>query len=84
MLSVQYLCCLMHYRQTQPIINYWLNRAAESITAQATVTESVPEIVSLSLRDRVRAARQTLALFQHHDGITGTSKDEVRADYAQK
>lgn len=42
------------------------------------------QVVEGSLASRLSKARMWHSLFQHHDGVTGTARDNVVIDYAQK
>ncbi|PSN33505.1 Alpha-mannosidase 2x, partial [Blattella germanica] len=83
------------YFTTRP---YWkiLDRELESNLRSAEILYTVAlnrarqhgfnKTIQLLERDyeRITKARQSLALFQHHDAITGTSKSFVMHDYALK
>lgn len=58
-------------------------RGAEILASIAWI-RGHPQLAEGSLSSRLREARQWHSLFQHHDGVTGTSKDHVVVDYAKK
>ncbi|XP_077300371.1 alpha-mannosidase 2 [Arctopsyche grandis] len=62
-------------------------RAAEMILALARTRADVPHVLltpEAGLSSKLESSRQSLALFQHHDGVTGTSRDPVVVDYGNK
>lgn len=71
-----------------------LDRLVEHFLRNAEITYSLANLVQIdrdrkfeqanSLFSQLMVARHNLGLFQHHDGITGTSKSYVVLDYSNK
>lgn len=59
-------------------------RSAEILYTMAQARKSLSLHDASVMYDKLRTVRRTLALFQHHDAITGTSKKDVVRDYAKR
>lgn len=63
----------------------FLNRGAEIIFSLALGhSKHHGKFPFEELFPKLVGARRELALFQHHDGVTGTAKDHVVVDYGQR
>ncbi|GFO22526.1 alpha-mannosidase [Plakobranchus ocellatus] len=62
-------------------------RSAEIILSLARVKAWQKNVANFPIRvlaQKIEGSRRALALFQHHDGITGTAKDHVVEDYGKR
>ena len=73
--------------QSQFCYLFNLCRGAEIIFSLALTEARKNKVSSFpehKLMSHLVESRRSLGLFQHHDGITGTARDFVVADYGQK
>lgn len=72
------------YKKMSKELEYWL-RTSEILysLAKSLISSSLQKIIDNDYAFLI-SARQKLGLFQHHDAITGTSKEIVMRDYMQK
>ena len=75
------------HKNLDRILEHYL-RSAETLYSMMWaemeyVGSDFPQLAEPLIEDLI-VGRQNLALFQHHDGVTGTAKDHVVVDYSQK
>ncbi|KAF8382424.1 aman-2 [Pristionchus pacificus] len=71
------------YKQLDRVLQHYL-RSAEIVFSLSHMSGGDSGPASEESFERLVRARRALALFQHHDGVTGTGKDHVVKDYGQK
>lgn len=67
---------VMHMVRSADILFTLAQWNASSATAEGSTL--------VSLYDRLVRARRWMSLFQHHDAVAGTARDDVVIDYAKK
>jgi len=70
------------YKRYDRVLEYYLRSAEISLTLAATLSNQPSNFKKEY--EMLDFSRKNLALFQHHDGITGTAKDFVVNDYADR
>lgn len=59
-------------------------RSAEILFSIGCITSEIDPETREKLSQALNYARLNLDIFQHHDGITGTSKNNVANDYSSR
>ena len=70
-------------KQQDRLVEQYL-RCAEILFSFWKLEERSNQLREDNFFEKLKISRQNLALFQHHDGITGTSASHVVKDYANK
>lgn len=81
-----YFTSRVFYKRLDRLVEYYL-RNAEIVFSLSNLAQMDREnkfSLANKLFKQLLVARRYLSLFQHHDGITGTSKTYVVNDYANK
>jgi alpha-mannosidase II len=81
-----YFTSRVFYKRLERILEYYLRTAEITYSLSNLIQKSYTNkyVNGKVLYEKLTTARRNLALFQHHDGITGTSKTPVVLDYADK
>lgn len=81
-----YYTSRVFYKRLDRVVEFYLRNAeiVFSLSNLMQMSRSNKFSFANSLFKDLLVARRNLALFQHHDGITGTSKTYVVYDYAKK